>query len=78
MTEFHVLGPVEVEDGGRRTTISSAKARALLGLLLVQANTAVGVDALADQLWSCCPPAQATAALRVHISHLRKAGSRQR
>lgn len=72
MTEFGVLGPLEVAAGGRTVPIDSAKARALLAPLLVAANTAVPNDALADQLWAGSPPGQATAAVRVHISHLRK------
>lgn len=72
MTEFRVLGPVEVAAGGQVVAISSAKARAVLALLLVRANTAVPVDALADELWEGSPPGQAIAALRVHVSHLRK------
>jgi DNA-binding SARP family transcriptional activator len=42
--EFRVLGPLEVRDGDRSLPLAGAKQRALLALLLVNANHVVSRD----------------------------------
>ncbi|MBD0328776.1 MAG: winged helix-turn-helix domain-containing protein [Thermoleophilia bacterium] len=69
---FRILGPLEVENGGRSLAPSGRKPRALLALLLLHANEPVSPDRLIDELWSDEPPANAAKTLQIHISRLRK------
>ena len=71
--EFRILGPLEVEREGRRVKLGAAKQRALLAILLLQANSVVSRDRLIDSLWGEEPPPTASTALRVYVSELRKA-----
>jgi predicted ATPase/DNA-binding SARP family transcriptional activator len=71
--EFRVLGPLEVADDGRTLQVPGGKARALLAILLLNANRVVSTDRLIDLMWGDEPPATADKALQVHISQLRKA-----
>jgi DNA-binding SARP family transcriptional activator len=70
--EFGVLGPLEVLRGTDSLTPSAAKQRALLALLLLNANTVVSSDRLIDELWGADAPATAQSALQVHVSQLRR------
>ncbi len=49
--EFRVLGPLEVTSEGRLLDLGGAKQRALLAMLLLDANTVVSTDRLTDGLW---------------------------
>ncbi len=69
---FRLLGPLEVEDGEHALDISRPKERALLAMLLLNANRVVSTDALIDALWEDRPPDTAAKALQVHVSHLRR------
>jgi SARP family transcriptional regulator, regulator of embCAB operon len=69
---FGVLGPLEVMRGAESLTPSAPKQRALLALLLLNANNVVSTDRLIDDLWGEEPPVTAQAALQVHVSHLRR------
>lgn len=71
--EFRILGPVEVADDGRALPLGGVKQRALLALLLLNANEVVSTDRLVDELWGERPPATAEHALQVYVSQLRKA-----
>jgi len=71
--EFRILGPVEVWEDGRPVPLGRGKQRAVLALLLLNANQIVSSDRLIDQLWDGQPPATAATALQGHISGLRKA-----
>ena len=70
--EFGILGPLEVLWGAESRTPSAAKQRALLALLLLNANSAVSADRLIDELWGEDAPATAQSALQVHVSQLRR------
>jgi YVTN family beta-propeller protein len=70
--EYRVLGPLEVRDGGRSLPLAGAKQRALLALLLVNANHVLSRDRLIDELWGDEPPETAVQSLQVYISRLRK------
>src|SRR3954454_329441 len=70
--EFRVLGPLEVRDGDRALPLASAKQRALLALLLVNADHVVSRDRLIDELWGDHPPETAVQSLQVYVSRLRK------
>ncbi len=70
--EFGVLGPLEVVRGAESLTPSAAKQRALLALLLLNANSVVSTDRLIEDLWGETPPLTAQSALQVHVSQLRR------
>ena len=68
MVEFHVLGPVEVTCGGRSLAIGGARTRAVLAMLLTNANTVVSAGRLVDELWPEFVPERAAANLQVRLS----------
>ena len=69
---YGILGPLEVSDGGRPVEVAGAKQRALLAVLLLNANRVVSRDELTEALWEDRAPDTATKALQVHVSQLRK------
>ncbi|HEU4488862.1 MAG TPA: BTAD domain-containing putative transcriptional regulator [Actinomycetota bacterium] len=73
MLWFALLGPLEVTAWGARVRLRGAKQRALLAILLLNANRTVATDRLIDLLWEQEPPDTAPTALQVYISGLRKA-----
>jgi DNA-binding SARP family transcriptional activator len=70
--EFRILGPLEVVKAGEPVKLGGARQRAVLALLLTNANRPVSVDALIDALWGARPPRNAENALQYHVSQLRK------
>lgn len=71
--QFRVLGPLELVGGdGRLVDLGGPKLRAVLSLLLLDANRVVPLDRLIDQLWGDEPPASATGNLQSYVSHLRR------
>jgi YVTN family beta-propeller protein len=76
--EFRILGPLEVDDDGRLLKLGGAQQRALLALLLLNANDVVPRERLIDELWGAEPPETARTALQVHVSQLRKLLGRER
>jgi DNA-binding SARP family transcriptional activator len=70
--EFRVLGPFEVRRDGRSIDLRGSKRRAVLALLVLQANEVVRTDRLIEDLWGAHRPANAPAALHNHLSRLRK------
>ena len=70
--EIRVLGPVELELGGRRLRLGGPKQRALLSFLALNANLAVSVDRLIEGLWGEEPPASAAKMVQLYVSQLRK------
>ena len=71
--DFRILGPLEALDGGRPVALGGSRQRALLALLLLHANEAVGSDRLIEELWGEPRPAGAAKTLQVSVSRLRKA-----
>ncbi|MFJ4538919.1 BTAD domain-containing putative transcriptional regulator [Streptomyces tibetensis] len=75
---FGLLGPPVLfgdDQGGPRsdaTPVASAKSRALLATLLLDAGRVVSAEALEDALWSGVPPVSARASLHNHIARLRR------
>ncbi|SCL27761.1 Predicted ATPase [Micromonospora rhizosphaerae] len=69
---FGVLGTVELQVAGRPATLAPA-VRALLARLVLAAGRVVSADALTDALWGDQPPADATNALQLRVSKLRRA-----
>jgi DNA-binding SARP family transcriptional activator len=70
--EYRILGPLEVVRDGHALDLGGQKQRALLALLLLEANRVVSRDRLIDAIWEEDPPATARKALQVYISQLRK------
>ena len=70
--QWRILGPLEVTDGDRPVDLGGPKQRALLAVLLIDANRVVTLDRLIEALWREAPPARATATLQVFISNLRR------
>jgi DNA-binding SARP family transcriptional activator len=71
--DFRILGPLEVADAGAVVPLTGAKQRALLAVLLLNANEVVSNDRLIDALWGEQAPESGRSALQVRISQLRKA-----
>jgi YVTN family beta-propeller protein len=69
--EFAVLGPVEVRIDGRTLPLGGPKQRALLALLLLNANEAVSRDRLVDELWGERAPTSAQRSLDTYVYRLR-------
>jgi DNA-binding SARP family transcriptional activator len=76
--EFRILGPLEVSSDGGLLDLGGAKQRALLAILLLDANRVVSKDSLIDALWEDDPPETAQKALQVHVSGLRKVLGKER
>jgi class 3 adenylate cyclase/DNA-binding SARP family transcriptional activator len=71
--DFRILGPLEVlDESGRSLPLGGAKQRALLAVLLINANEVVSADRLIDSIWGEGPPPTAANALQVYVSQLRK------
>ena len=70
--EFRILGPLEVRANGHALDLRGQKQRALLALLVLEANTPVSRERLIDALWEEDPTATAPKALQVYVSYLRK------
>jgi DNA-binding SARP family transcriptional activator/predicted ATPase len=70
--EFLLLGPLEVRDEGRTVALPRAKQRALLAVLLLNANEVVSTDRLIDALWGESPPKTAVESLHNLVSQLRR------
>src|SRR5262245_23413891 len=70
--EYRVLGSLEVLRGDGPLPLGGPKQRALLALLLVNANRVVARDRLIDELWGESPPDTAVKTTQVYVSRLRK------
>ena len=71
--EFRVLGPVEVVRGGQVFAAGGARARAVLAMLLLNANRVVSAGRLAGEVWPDLEPDRAAANLQVRLTELRRA-----
>jgi DNA-binding SARP family transcriptional activator len=76
--QYRVLGPLEVAVDGRPVELGPPRHRALLVLLLAQANYVVPATRLIDELWGDDPAASAGNIVQGAVSHLRKALGRDR
>jgi DNA-binding SARP family transcriptional activator/tetratricopeptide (TPR) repeat protein len=70
---FRVLGPLEVEAGGRLLEVGGPRLRALLALLVADAGRVVSVPGLVEGLWGQDAPSDAGRTARAYVSLLRKA-----
>jgi DNA-binding SARP family transcriptional activator len=71
--EFRILGPLEVRDGDHTIPLAGGRQRALLTLLLLNANEALSTDRLVEELWGEDAPATAPKVVQNHVSQLRRA-----
>ena len=69
---YGILGSLELSLDGRAIEVAGAKQRALLAMLLLNANRIVSTDRLIDSLWEEQAPETAVKALQVRVSQLRK------
>ncbi|HEY1593826.1 MAG TPA: AfsR/SARP family transcriptional regulator [Thermoleophilaceae bacterium] len=72
MTEFGILGPLEVRRDGDELGLGGRNQRAVLALLLLQANQVVSIDRLAEALYSGATPATAVTQVHRQVSELRR------
>jgi YVTN family beta-propeller protein len=72
VTEFRILGPLEVREDGQLLDVGGGKQRALLAVLLLAAGDTVSTDGLIDSLWGENPPASAPNSLHAYVSRLRR------
>jgi DNA-binding SARP family transcriptional activator/pimeloyl-ACP methyl ester carboxylesterase len=70
--EFRILGPLEVRGEDGEVRLRAGKERALLALLLVNANRTLALDGIVDGLWGEDVPETAQKMVQVYVSHLRK------
>jgi WD40 repeat protein/DNA-binding SARP family transcriptional activator/energy-coupling factor transporter ATP-binding protein EcfA2 len=71
--EFRILGPLEVRSEHGLVALGGVKPRAVLAVLLLQANQPVSAERLALALWGEEATSNATKTVQVHVSRLRKA-----
>ena len=69
---FGVLGPLRIWSGGTAVAVRGRQ-RALLGLLALNANSAVRRDMIVDALWGDDPPSSAVGIVQTYMSRLRHA-----
>ncbi|MEU6257050.1 BTAD domain-containing putative transcriptional regulator [Streptomyces sp. NPDC047043] len=72
MTDFRLLGPLELRVAGRTVEPGPPQRRVVLASLLAEAGRPVPVDTLIDRLWGEHPPAEARASLYSHIARIRR------
>ena len=76
--EFRILGPLEVLADGRPLELGGHKQRAMLAVLVLEANRVVSSDHLIEALWEDEAPDTAMKALQVYVSQLRKLFGKER
>jgi DNA-binding SARP family transcriptional activator/tetratricopeptide (TPR) repeat protein len=72
VTEFRLLGEVQVHVDGQPVDLGHARQRFLLVALLVDANRPVPVDRLLDRVWGSGQPRRARNAVSGYVSRLRR------
>jgi len=70
---FRILGPVGLCVDGTDIHVGAPRQRALLAMLLLDANRAVHPSALIEGIWGAVPPQHPEAALQIVVSRLRGA-----
>ena len=73
LAEFGILGPLEVWRAGCVVPLGGPRQRAVLALLLLEANRTVSLDRLAEDLWGGHPPEGWVTTVQIYVSHLRQA-----
>ena len=65
--EFRLLGPVQAHADGRALALGGPRQRALLAVLLLNANEIVTADRLIDEVWGETAPATVTKSVQVYV-----------
>lgn len=73
MITFRLLGPVEAERDHAPVTIGGERQRAVLAVLLLNANRVVPIAQIIDGVWADRPPSRALNTVQVYVSALRRA-----
>lgn len=69
---FEILGPLRAWRGDRELDLGPGKRRALLAVLLVNANKPMGTARLVDAVWGDDPPANGANVVQKHVGGLRR------
>ncbi len=72
MTEFRILGPLEAHRDGDELGLGGRNQRAVLALLLLQANQVVSIERLAEELYGDATPVSAVTQVHRQVSELRR------
>ena len=70
--QVRILGPFQLEDGGRQITVGGVRQRAVLADLVLHANEVMPSEQLLVELWGEDSPPSAANALQAAISRLRR------
>ena len=73
LAQFHILGPLEVVRSGCTVPLGGRRQRAVLALLLLEANRVVSFDRLAEDIWDGRPPPGSVTTLHSYVFRLRQA-----
>jgi DNA-binding SARP family transcriptional activator len=71
--DFSILGPLAVRNSHGPVEVGSPKQKAVLGLLLVNANRPMTAEQMIDALWGDRAPNRALPTLQAYVSNLRRA-----
>ena len=71
--QFGILGPLEVSRSGCVVPLGGPRQRAVLAVLLLEANRVVSMDRLAEDIWGGHPPDGWATTLQTYVFHLRRA-----
>jgi len=71
--QFRILGPLEVVRSGCVVPLGGPRQRAVLALLLLEANRVVSFDRLAEDVWGGHPPPGSVTTLHSYVFRLRRA-----
>lgn len=69
---FGLLGPLLMTVAGTPMALGTPKQRAVLALLLINRNRAVGTDSLVDAAWGDSPAPAVRASIHSYVSNLRR------
>jgi DNA-binding SARP family transcriptional activator len=72
VTEFGILGPLEVRRGDEEVELGGRNQRAVLAMLLLHANRVVSIEHLSEELYAGDPPVTAVTQVHRQVSELRK------
>ncbi|HZY00600.1 MAG TPA: BTAD domain-containing putative transcriptional regulator [Dermatophilaceae bacterium] len=70
---FEVLGPLQVLLEGRPAALGGPRQRAVLAILLINANRVIQLDRLVDSVWEGNPTEGSSTTLQTYVHHLRQA-----
>ena len=70
--EYRTLGILDVVSDGQSFQLGPPKQRAVLAILLLNANQIVSTDRLIDLIWGDSPPRTAAHSIQIYVSELRR------